>query len=45
MIDRNEACSFVNTKADNKAWFGLMTILALVLLVSMDGSILYLAMP
>lgn len=28
-----------------KAWLGLLTVLALVLLVAMDGSVLYLAMP
>ncbi len=31
--------------AGRKAWLGLLTILALVLLVAMDGSVLYLAMP
>lgn len=31
--------------ADRKAWLGLWAILALVLLVAMDGSVLYLAMP
>lgn len=31
--------------ASHKAWFGLFTVLALVLLVAMDGSVLYLAMP
>ncbi|WP_281037357.1 MULTISPECIES: MFS transporter [unclassified Rhizobium] len=31
--------------ADRKAWLGLMAVLPLVLLVAMDGSILYLAMP
>lgn len=31
--------------AGRKAWFGLLAILALVLLVAMDGSVLYLAMP
>ncbi|WP_421681696.1 MFS transporter [Stutzerimonas urumqiensis] len=31
--------------ADGKAWLGLFTVLALVLLVAMDGSVLYLAMP
>lgn len=31
--------------AGRKAWLGLMTVLALVLLVAMDGSVLYLAMP
>jgi MFS transporter, DHA2 family, multidrug resistance protein len=30
---------------DRKAWLGLMAVLPLVLLVAMDGSILYLAMP
>lgn len=35
----------INIKASKKAWLGLITILALVLLVSMDGSVLYLAMP
>lgn len=37
--------SDIQLKADSKAWFGFCTILALVLLVSMDGTILYLAMP
>lgn len=31
--------------ANRKAWLGLMAVLPLVLLVAMDGSILYLAMP
>lgn len=31
--------------ADRKAWLGFLTVLALVLLVAMDGSVLYLAMP
>ena len=31
--------------AGRKAWLGLLTVLALVLLVAMDGSVLYLAMP
>lgn len=31
--------------ADRRAWFGLANVLALVLLVAMDGSVLYLAMP
>jgi len=31
--------------AGRKAWFGLTAVLALVLLVAMDGSVLYLAMP
>jgi len=31
--------------AGSKAWLGLLTVLALVLLVAMDGSVLYLAMP
>lgn len=30
---------------DRTAWLGLIAILPLVLLVAMDGSILYLAMP
>lgn len=30
---------------DRKAWLGLMAVLPLVLIVAMDGSILYLAMP
>lgn len=30
---------------DRKTWLGLMAVLPLVLLVAMDGSILYLAMP
>lgn len=33
------------TSANRKAWLGLMAVLPLVLLVAMDGSILYLAMP
>ncbi|CAN7529392.1 MFS transporter [Rhizobium sp. LjRoot30] len=33
------------TSFDRKAWLGLMAVLPLVLLVAMDGSILYLAMP
>ncbi|OCG36867.1 MULTISPECIES: MFS transporter [unclassified Gilliamella] len=45
MTEKNQDSSSVNSKADKKAWFGLITILALVLLVSMDGSVLYLAMP
>lgn len=45
MTEKNQDSSIVNSKADKKAWFGLITILALVLLVSMDGSVLYLAMP
>ncbi|WP_288496132.1 MFS transporter [uncultured Pantoea sp.] len=32
-------------RAGKKEWFGLFTVLALVLLVAMDGSVLYLAMP
>ncbi len=31
--------------ADRQAWLGFLTVLALVLLVAMDGSVLYLAMP
>lgn len=31
--------------AGRKAWLGFFTVLALVLLVAMDGSVLYLAMP
>lgn len=31
--------------AGRKAWLGLLAVLALVLLVAMDGSVLYLAMP
>ncbi|MBA1203317.1 MFS transporter [Pseudomonas capeferrum] len=31
--------------ANRMAWLGLLTVLALVLLVAMDGSVLYLAMP
>src|SRR5689334_11474424 len=34
-----------STSVDRKAWLGLMAVLPLVLLVAMDGSILYLAMP
>lgn len=30
---------------DRSAWLGLMAVLPLVLIVAMDGSILYLAMP
>ena len=33
------------TSEDQKGWLGLMAVLPLVLLVAMDGSILYLAMP
>ena len=33
------------TSVNRKAWLGLMAVLPLVLLVAMDGSILYLAMP
>lgn len=33
------------SSANQKAWLGLMAVLPLVLLVAMDGSILYLAMP
>jgi DHA2 family multidrug resistance protein-like MFS transporter len=32
-------------RTDHKAWLGLMAVLPLVLVVAMDGSILYLAMP
>lgn len=32
-------------KADSRAWLGLTVVLSLVLLVAMDGSVLYLAMP
>lgn len=32
-------------RAGKKEWFGLFTVLTLVLLVAMDGSVLYLAMP
>lgn len=35
----------VPRSVDRKAWLGLMAVLPLVLLVAMDGSILYLAMP
>ncbi|MBX4867190.1 MFS transporter (plasmid) [Rhizobium bangladeshense] len=35
----------VPTSINRKAWLGLMAVLPLVLLVAMDGSILYLAMP
>lgn len=31
--------------ADRQAWLGLLTVLGLVALVAMDGSVLYLAMP
>lgn len=31
--------------ANRQAWLGLVTILSLVALVAMDGSVLYLAMP
>lgn len=34
-----------NTKTNRQAWLGLLTVLGPVLLVSMDGSVLYLAMP
>ncbi|HEV7317066.1 MAG TPA: MFS transporter [Ensifer sp.] len=33
------------SSTDRNAWLGLMAVLPLVLLVAMDGSILYLAMP
>lgn len=33
------------TSANRTAWLGLIAVLPLVLLVAMDGSILYLAMP
>ncbi|GAA3383869.1 MFS transporter [Cryptosporangium minutisporangium] len=32
-------------RADRRAWFGLLIVLGPVLLVAMDGSVLYLAMP
>lgn len=35
----------VPTSVNREAWLGLMAVLPLVLLVAMDGSILYLAMP
>lgn len=35
----------LSRSADRTAWLGLIAILPLVLLVAMDGSILYLAMP
>lgn len=35
----------VPSSENRKAWLGLMAVLPLVLLVAMDGSILYLAMP
>ena len=35
----------VPTSVDRNAWLGLLAVLPLVLLVAMDGSILYLAMP
>lgn len=35
----------LTTSEDRKGWLGLMAVLPLVLLVAMDGSILYLAMP
>lgn len=43
----NEICFDENSeiRAGKKEWFGLFTVLALVLLVAMDGSVLYLAMP
>lgn len=34
-----------STSTNRKAWLGFMAVLPLVLLVAMDGSILYLAMP
>lgn len=40
MTDTSTACS-----TDRMAWLGLMAVLPLVLIVAMDGSILYLAMP
>ncbi|SDM66328.1 MFS transporter [Allokutzneria albata] len=35
----------VSRPADRRAWFGLLVVLGPVLLVSMDGSVLFLAMP
>ncbi|WP_313320819.1 MFS transporter [Stenotrophomonas sp.] len=35
----------MGTKADARAWLGFTAVLSLVLLVAMDGSVLYLAMP
>jgi len=35
----------VERTVDRQAWLGLATVLPLVLLVAMDGSVLYLAMP
>ncbi|MCE7080320.1 MFS transporter [Streptomyces sp. ST2-7A] len=35
----------VHTPPDRRAWFGLLVVLGPVLLVAMDGSILFLAMP
>ncbi|GAB16802.1 putative drug resistance transporter [Gordonia effusa NBRC 100432] len=35
----------VQVRADRRAWFGLLVVLGPVLLVSMDGSILFLTMP
>ncbi len=40
MIDTTSEC-----RTNRKAWLGLIAVLFLVLLVAMDGSILYLAMP
>ncbi|MCP3801998.1 MFS transporter [Allokutzneria sp. A3M-2-11 16] len=37
--------ALVSRSADRRAWFGLLVILGPVLLVSMDGSILFLTMP
>lgn len=48
MCEVNTEVSYDKTqdiRAGKKEWFGLMTVLALVLLVAMDGSVLYLAMP
>lgn len=35
----------ITQPASNQAWLGLFTVLGLVALVAMDGSVLYLAMP
>lgn len=39
------ASSATPARADRRAWFGLLVVLGPVLLVSMDGSILFLTMP
>lgn len=41
----NTSALCIAQPASRKSWLGLFTVLALVLLVAMDGSVLYLAMP